>query len=1485
MRLGAWPPGTVRRALPLAASMVVTVATAGVASLGGVASASMSGPAGRGVRPVQAAKLAVMGGPLPAAAVGRPYRYQFRVVGGRPASWSPLSGLPLGLALDPVTGVLSGVPEEAGTMPVAVSAASGGAHPAAGSARAELTVGPAADGAASIWAAGSGHPALAPLARRAADGSVAVPASAVASALYQAEYFQAVDNPEAPQPDLVNVLLADVAAQVYANNPGASAQTVNSGLAALRAAFASARNPLVPASAGKGLPSFGPTLVPQLTGALGVMATFAKGTGAGVVGPAATAVAKSVYDAYLKTSIATGIGFETGYAGFSDRSLYDVGDLTASGFHALVSRPAIEQAVACGQANNACASVEDSLLTPVIHTGLGTTAAVSVTQTPAQLQTGDPTLKTMLGSQGLKITLNSDGSLTVPAGGFDAMLTSAGNLNVGLTNTASDSLHSLFAAAGDPADRKNVSGQADADLSSLLPDFNLTLTGTLFDDGLAGRLSLNAAKSDSKPLLDGSALSQDVTTIFKLFSLGNSDDTTVTADLLGIELDIYTAQWGDAIKNLFGILASFEDPPPDEAMTLAQQTQKMIQKVFNALTDDLNQVEKSIQNVQTTLIDMFKEMEQGFAQIDFENHEILAGLVGIEFTLGQLEYQADLTDGDLVAFGQGEIQTQIKGTINRCLDLAARALAPLDFTGFTDCASQFKTEALTSASNDVVEFTTPAPPAPTSTDLTSNKTVATTLQSHGADPAANLAYLLRILHGWYGLGTDPSSLSDPVVNPGVWSEVALGYRELLDEYPQFSAGDEPDLPAIEGPGQQVAQLISALQPVDPTTFTNPSVQAVGGNYLAAFNQFTGDVAAHNANFLNAPAPGFGTPDGQHWAGYDPFGGLNQPVPSGDDQTKQLTTIPSCDGTNDPAVLSVNQNWESSVDLPKSWFVLQNLVGYANPNLQPTADPFCYTNWGDSTANEQCVRTQDDLTCTWDETISASLEVRFMGTDGQLHTIHHFDIPEQTLPCGSDNQVPFCALGDPSQDLDFWLGQVSRFGDDPSKALMRLLATLGATTQPATRDVLDSEATTILNTETAQAYKWEIAPFIDPNSEDAPTYAVDAADLTGALQLLQLLAQTIAPSVSLSNQALSDILYGQDQLPSTLTGPNNALAIFQAQQAGTGTESLSDYVSQQQGRVSELESILNGFLASAQQTAAGQAGAGQAGAARQATAPKAGDLATANAPVLTYSVLAQLATGAKLDTDSVSVTSPGALTSGLGTTVAQQLSATSTAKAPITAWSATGLPPGLAISATTGKVTGKPTKTGSFPVTVKATDTIGSTVHNSGQVTFTWTVTKQAPPVCGKQLIANGGFESGATPWSATSGVRVASAKATPAFADKWLARLGGRTAPRKDTLSQTVTIQSSCRSATLSFEMRIISNDPAAKASDTLQVRILSSTGKVLKTLATYSNKNAASKYAKFSFNLAAFKGTKITISFASNETLKKHNTSFLIDNVAIPVS
>ncbi|HET7016808.1 MAG TPA: putative Ig domain-containing protein, partial [Streptosporangiaceae bacterium] len=669
-------------------------------------------------------------------------------------------------------------------------------------------------------------------------------------------------------------------------------------------------------------------------------------------------------------------------------------------------------------------------------------------------------------------------------------------------------------------------------------------------------------------------------------------------------------------------------------------------------------------------------------------------------------------------------------------------------------------------------------------------------------------------------------------------------------------------------------------------FTNQAVDKLGANYLAAFSQYVNDINTHNSGFLNAPEVAYGTPAGHHWAGYDPFGGIDQPVPSGDDPAQTVTSIPSCTGQGDPATLSTPQSWEGSVDLPKSWEILYNLVGYTNDGITPLTTPVCYSNFNDVVTNQVCNFDPDsgNLDCTWDESMSASLDVRFMGTDGLPHSIHHFDIPVDNFSCSSVSGFPndstSCPFGNPTDDFSQWLFEHG----GSNQSLANMLSNLGGSTQPATRDVLDSEATQIINTETAQAFKWELDAFNDPDVADRSNalYLSDTADLTGALDLLQLVAQTLAPSVSLGNQALSDILYGQDQLPSTIKGPNNAFSIFNNQANGTGTQTFAQYVSQQQGRVAELVSILDGYLASAQQTAAGPAAARSTSSAK---VPPVGDLATANAPVLTYSVLAQLATGAKLDTDTVTVNSPGTQTSGLGTAVAKQLTAASSAGAPITSWSATGLPAGLSINSKTGKVTGTPSKTGTFSVTVKATDMVGSSVHNSGQASFSWVVSSKAPPVCGKQLIGNGGFESGISPWSATSGVRLAAASATPAFAGKWLARLGGRTAPRKDTLAQTVTIQPSCSAATLSFELRVISNDPATKASDTMTVQVVSASGKVLKTLVTFSNKNAAAKYAKSSFSLKPFIGQKVTIKFASNETLKGHTTSFLIDNVAVPVS
>jgi hypothetical protein len=52
--------------------------------------------------------------------------------------------------------------------------------------------------------------------------------------------------------------------------------------------------------------------------------------------------------------------------------------------------------------------------------------------------------------------------------------------------------------------------------------------------------------------------------------------------------------------------------------------------------------------------------------------------------------------------------------------------------------------------------------------------------------------------------------------------------------------------------------------------------------------------------------------------------------------------------------------------------------------------------------------------------------------------------------------------------------------------------------------------------------------------------------------------------------------------------------------------------------------------------------------------------------------------------------------------------------------ATGLPPGLTISSTSGRITGSPTSSGTFKVTVTAADALGG----SGTASFTWTVTPE-----------------------------------------------------------------------------------------------------------------------------------------------------------------
>src|SRR6185437_3409890 len=111
------------------------------------------------------------------------------------------------------------------------------------------------------------------------------------------------------------------------------------------------------------------------------------------------------------------------------------------------------------------------------------------------------------------------------------------------------------------------------------------------------------------------------------------------------------------------------------------------------------------------------------------------------------------------------------------------------------------------------------------------------------------------------------------------------------------------------------------------------------------------------------------------------------------------------------------------------------------------------------------------------------------------------------------------------------------------------------------------------------------------------------------------------------------------------------------------------------------------------------------------------------------------------------TNPGNQTGTVGTAVSLTMHATG-GTAPYT-WSATGLPAGLSINSSSGVISGTPTTANTYNVTVTATDT----ASHSGNTSFTWTINPTGGGCTSSgQKVANSGFESGATSWSASAGV-------------------------------------------------------------------------------------------------------------------------------------
>ncbi len=183
--------------------------------------------------------------------------------------------------------------------------------------------------------------------------------------------------------------------------------------------------------------------------------------------------------------------------------------------------------------------------------------------------------------------------------------------------------------------------------------------------------------------------------------------------------------------------------------------------------------------------------------------------------------------------------------------------------------------------------------------------------------------------------------------------------------------------------------------------------------------------------------------------------------------------------------------------------------------------------------------------------------------------------------------------------------------------------------------------------------------------------------------------------------------------------------------------------------------------------------------------------------------------------------------------------------------------------------------GSHTLVAKAYDAAGN-VGTSSAVAFS---ISNAPTAV--ERISNGGFESGTTGWTGSSGV-ITSDATYPAKAGSWKAWLDGYGSSHTDSLYQTVTLPSTATSATLSFWLRVDSSETTTRtAYDTLKVQIRDTSGNVLATLATYSNLNKGSSYVQRSFDVKAWKGKTVRVYFLGVEDASQA-TSFLIDEVSL---
>jgi subtilase family serine protease len=149
-----------------------------------------------------------------------------------------------------------------------------------------------------------------------------------------------------------------------------------------------------------------------------------------------------------------------------------------------------------------------------------------------------------------------------------------------------------------------------------------------------------------------------------------------------------------------------------------------------------------------------------------------------------------------------------------------------------------------------------------------------------------------------------------------------------------------------------------------------------------------------------------------------------------------------------------------------------------------------------------------------------------------------------------------------------------------------------------------------------------------------------------------------------------------------------------------------------------------------------------------------------------------------------------------------------------------------------------------------------------------------------QLITNGGFESGQSPWTESSTGGYQLVDSSRPHTGSYSAYLNGYN-NSTDIIYQTVTIPSTATSATLTF-WTYVSTTETSHAYDYFYAQVRNTSGSALATLLTL-NDGTATGWVQRSYSLLNYKGQTIQIAFKGTND-SSNPTDFFVDDVSLQV-